>query len=339
MSLKNHRNPWQSIRRWLPGMVVSAVALWLVLRLVSWQNVVDALSATNPVIMMVAILFWTFGMILRAFGWRTLLQNRVPFKRVLILLFEGYFLNNVFPLRVGEIGRAVLLGRDSRLGFFQVFSTIVVERAYDLAIASALVLSTLPLALKMNWARPLAVAILILVIAGLVSLYLMGRHRERLNIFLQSWGEHWPVLNRWILPKLGELFDGFGVISRPRFFLASFGLILASWTMAIIQDYLLLKNFIPEASWWWVFFVLGVTAIGAGLPSVAASIGVFEAAVVGALSILGVDPGRALAFALVLHVINFILTSIFGAIGLIMEGENLSNLYSDLAARRKTSHE
>ena len=74
-------------------------------------------------------------------------------------LNEGYFFNNILPFRMGELARAFLMGRRSRLGMFYVLSTIVVERSYDLVIAASLLLLTLPLALKLEWARPIAIAI------------------------------------------------------------------------------------------------------------------------------------------------------------------------------------
>ena len=69
--------------------------------------------------------------------------------------------------------------------------------------------------------------------------------------------------------------------------------------------------------------------MGVALPSAPAALGVFEASIVGALSILGVSAG-ALGFALLMHLFQFVITAILGIIGLIQEGRSISSLLSDV---------
>jgi hypothetical protein len=59
-------------------------------------------------------------------------------------------------------------------------------------------------------------------------------------------------------------------------------------------------------------------------------LGVYEAAMVGALSILGYPAGMALAVALVAHLIHIGFTAIVGGIGLVREGETITGLYNRL---------
>ncbi len=129
------------------------------------------------------------------------------------------------------------------------------------------------------------------------------------------------------------MLDGFSVLNRPSFLIFSLGLMLISWSLALLEDYVLLRNVVPDAPVWWVGFVLGAAAIGAGLPSVAAAIGVFEAAVVGTLFLVGVNSSRALAFALVVHALQFTLSTSIGVVGLVLEGENLASLYAKITSR------
>ncbi|HEX7434754.1 MAG TPA: lysylphosphatidylglycerol synthase transmembrane domain-containing protein, partial [Anaerolineaceae bacterium] len=141
------QTPWNNMKRWLPGVLISAFVFWLILRNISWPKVGAALALISPAAIAVVIVLYFISLAARVLCWQTLLQRKVPFKRTFFVMGEGYLLNNVFPLRVGELGRAVLLSRDKGLGFFQVLSTIVVERAYDMAIAASLLLGTLPFVL------------------------------------------------------------------------------------------------------------------------------------------------------------------------------------------------
>ena len=313
MSTRTFSSVWQGVRQWLPGLLISGIALWLVLRTVAWKDVGDALGTMSLGSLVLAVLIYLVSMLARAVCWHTLLQRKVPFKRAFFVMNEGYLLNNIFPLRLGEVGRAVLLGNSSPIGILPVFSTIIVERSYDLVIASSLLLSTLPLVLTMAWERPVALSILGIVILGLGAVVVMAH----------------------FLPKFDSVLDGFSVLNRPVFLVTSLGLMLASWGLAILQELVLLRNVVPTAPVWWVGFVLGAAAIGAGLPSVAGAIGVFEAAVVGSLALVGVPPGKALAFAFVVHGLQFTISTLMGAIGLSLEGENLISLYSKLTSRKK----
>jgi uncharacterized protein (TIRG00374 family) len=334
MSESHKGSWWRSLWRWLPGILISALALWLVLRTVTWKDVGKAWAAINPGTLVLVLVFYIIAMFARALCWRIILQGRVSWLRAFFVMNEGYLLNNVFPLRVGEIGRGVILGRSSGLGFFQVLSTIIVERAYDLAIAATLLLSTLPFVLAMAWARSMAWAILSLVVVGLVSLYMMARYREPLMKWAARKGNRFSFVERWLLPKVSAVLEGFAVLTKPGLFILSFAMMVLSWGLAILEEYLILRNLVPDAAFWWLAFVLGVSALGAAVPSVAGAIGVYEAAVVGALSLVGVEPATGLAFAIVIHVIQFGCSSLFGIIGLVQEGESLSSLYQGLAAKK-----
>ncbi len=72
---------------------------------------------------------------------------------------EGYLLNNFLPFRLGEIGRAFLMGRKSKLGFMEVLPTIVIERILDFAFAAAVLLSAIPFVVGATEAARVAVII------------------------------------------------------------------------------------------------------------------------------------------------------------------------------------
>ncbi len=163
---------WRNARRWLPGAIISLIALVTVFRLASWNDLKLAFTTIQPLYLLVAVVISVVSLGTRALAWRVLLKYRATFKQSFFIICEGYFLNYILPLRAGEIGRAVFMGETSGLGPFHVLSTIVIERAFDLAMASGLLLATLPLVLGVSWARPVAILTMLLVIGGLLCLYL-----------------------------------------------------------------------------------------------------------------------------------------------------------------------
>ena len=217
MKSSNNSSLWLNLRKWLPGLLISGVALWLVLRTISWQDVGTALATMSVVTLLLAILVYIISMLARAICWQTLLQRKVPFKRAFFVLNEGYMLNNIFPFRLGEIGRAVIMGNSSAVGMLPVFSTIIVERSYDLAIAATLLLSTLSLALAMDWARPIALLILALVIVGLITLFVLARFKTQVIGRLEVLPIHWSFYRNWFLKKIGAVLEGFTILNSASF--------------------------------------------------------------------------------------------------------------------------
>ncbi len=326
---------WNNLKRWLPGLVISAVLLWLILRNINWPKVGQAFSLISPMAIVLVILIYYISLSARVFCWYTLLQWKASFKRVFLVMGEGYLLNNILPLRLGEVGRAVLLGKDEGMSIFKVLPTIVVERAYDVALAAILLLTTLPLVLKMNSSRPLAITMLVLVVAGLFSLYWMARYRERVEAYAVKLGARWGFFTKWILPQVEAVLDGFAVLTRPQYFTLSLGMMIVSWGLALVQDYIILRSLDPQAPFWWIGFVLSAGALGAAVPSAPAALGVFEAAAVGALLLVGMDYEKAFTFAICAHLTSIIFSNIVGVVGLIREGESLTTLYQSLSSRKK----
>ena len=326
---------WNNIKRWLPGLLISAVLLWLILRNITWSKVGEALSLISPGTIILVILLYYVSLSARVLCWHTLLQRKAPFKRVFLVMGEGYLLNNILPLRLGEVGRAVLLGKDKGMAIFKVLPTIVVERAYDLAVAATLLLTTLPLVLKMESSRPLAIGMLTLIVLGLIGLYWMARYRDRVESFAARIGARWGFFTKWILPQVEAVLDGFAVLTRPQYFILSLTMMVVSWGLALVQDYLILHSLVPTAPIWWIGFVLSAGALGAAVPSAPAAIGVFEAAAVGALALVGMDANIAFTFAICVHLTSIIFSSVVGVVGLVLEGESLTTLYQGLSSRKK----
>lgn len=328
-----NRVNWKSLSRWLPGVLISIVALFVVLRLVKWQDLGPALASIRPIYIFAAIGFTLLFLLIRALAWRAILAGKPSLSQTFWVYNEGYLLNNILPFRAGELGRAVLLGQMTGLGTMNVLSSIVIERAFDLAIAAGLLLSTLPLALEMAWARPVALITLGVVLAGLMVLFLISRNVEWVSSKVDEWGGRWKFARKTIIPQIHNLIRGLAILTNPRQFLTGLGLILLAWLVAITQYFTIMLAIAPNAHYWWGIFTDAVLALGIAIPSAPAALGTFEAAIVGALTILGINETLGLAYAITLHFIQFVVTGVLGMIGLLRQGRSLGALFKDLRNR------
>jgi glycosyltransferase 2 family protein len=322
-------SPLRDARRWLPGVLISLIAIAVLFYLVDWRAVVLAFTTLNWRVVPFFIALYFASTSSRAMASRTLLENRPTFSQSYIAMMQGYLLNNLLPLRLGELGRAFLLGRKINVSMFHVLSTIIIERVIDLAMAAALTIFVLTRVVAMDWVKPVAYTTLTLVILGLFSLAVMARLRTTLKQWMERLAGRVSLVKRYLLPML----DGLSALTSLRGTALTFGWMGLSWLFGVTNYWSLLRGFVPDAPFWWGMFVIGIASFGVALPSAPAALGVFEGAVVGALVLLGVPPATALAYAITLHFFHIIISGSIGFYGFARDGESLMGMYGKLANR------
>ncbi len=339
MKLAEPTSLWRNARRWLPGVIISIVALFLVFRVATFQDLARAMAAIQPLNLIAAVALSAFSLLVRGAAWKTLLGGKPKVVDSFFIINEGYLLNNLFPLRAGEIGRALFMGKSIGVSPFHVLSSIVIERAFDLIVAATMLLSTLPLALNAEWARPASTITLGLMVLLLAALYLMARFNDKVHAIAMKIGGRWALFNRLVIPQIDSLLDGLSALTNLRQFLLSVFLIGLTWVFWLGVYYVMLVPIAPQAPFWWAIFADAILALGVAIPSAPAGLGVYEGAMVIALTILGIAQPVALAYALIMHFIQLILTGIFGFWGLMRGRQSLSHLFSDIQLKQPSRTE
>ena len=135
---------FKDLRRILPGILISLALLVLVFWTADLDALRNVLLRADYRYLIPALLCFLGLLMARAMAWRTLLEEKATFRQSFFALTEGYFINNIFPFRLGDVARAFLLSRTTNLRFWQIIPTIVIERALDLLIVVCIFLGTLP---------------------------------------------------------------------------------------------------------------------------------------------------------------------------------------------------
>lgn len=323
--------------QWLIGILLTGLAFFILTKVIDFNEFVVVFRSFPLKTLLIVWAIYLVSMVIRAWGWQNLLQRRVGLWRAVLLMNEGYFLNNILPFRLGEFGRAYLAGKHGKAGTFSAFSTVVVERAYDLMFASFLLLSSLPFALEMQWARNAAVILFAMIVAGLVSFYFAARSREKILQKLERFAEKANFIRRWILPTIRGMLDGFAVLTRLDYFVFSLLGIGFSWFLAIFRDFFVLRALNPDVPFWVSLLAISSSNLGGALPSMAASLGTFEGAATGALSLIGLKPEVGLVYALVIHIVHLVSTTIIGGAGISQEGKTIQQLIVELRTTQRSS--
>ena len=314
-------------RKVVPGLVVSVVSLAIVLYFVDLDELREALLLADYRFIAAGFLITFSWLAVRGKVWQTLLPGRLPYKTVFMTLSEGYLLNNILPLRLGEVGRAFLLSRKTPLAFWQIFSSILIERALDMAFATALLMSTLAFVVGGDWARQAAIGVGIVVVIGLAGLYLIAHNQEWAMRVFASFSARWPFLKRVGGSALPAFISGLGVLTDGKRFLLAVSWMVLNWSLGILQYFVYLLAFFPQARLLWAGFSLGAASLGIAAPSSPGAVGVLELTLVAALSLFNLNPSFAFAFAVTAHFMNYLIIGVLGAYALSKDNETLLGLY------------
>ena len=333
MKEQGQRKTLVKLLRWFISLLISALAIWLVLRQVELSQFVDNLSKISLGTFFLASLVFLLSYLFRVYCWLVLLKKKTTYKNAFFAMGVGYLLNNVLPFRLGEFGRAILLGNKTELSTLEVLSSVLVERIFDIFLAAIFMLSMLPRIVDTEFDQGFVFIMVALSLGVLVILFLAARFRGAINQWLLARGERSPFIKNRVAPRGMQILDGLSILTNPKYFALAFGSLTISWLIAFGQNLISFRSLSPQAPFWWMIFTLSAGAFGNALPSAPAGIGVFEGVMVAAFAVLGVDPEIAFTQAVVVHFISFFYTSIFGLIGLHLQGEAFVSLYDKVMNR------
>lgn len=309
-------------------LLVSAVAIWLVLRQLDFQALGEAFRQVSPVSFVLIVLCFSIGALLRGLVCWILLGGKLGYSTVFWAMNLGYLLNTIIPLRLGEFGRAAFLTDQSKhkVSYLEALASIVAERLLDLLVGFSFLLFCLLFLIENTTLNRIAGIGIVVLVFSIVLIFYMSRNRETVGLWLSKRFNKSDFIKGKILPRIDQLLNGFQYFTKPgRFFLA-FGILAISWAFSMLE-YMILQNIIlAESVWWWPMLVNTASAFINALPSAPGGLGVFEAGTVGAYALVGVDKAPALAIALVVHIVQIVIPAILGLIALTLSGHSLGSL-------------
>lgn len=309
-------------------LLISALAIWWVVRKLDFAELWATLRNMHLAGLLLNLLVYMAGLVFRALSFSTILGAKFSHMESFHGMNAGYFLNNILPFRLGEFGRAALMVAHSKkkASFMEVFAGIVTERTLDVVIGLVLFIGGLIL-IKSTLVPVWTLVLALVLILGMVVLPALGaKYKEKVMTFLWTRYQDRKIVREKLLPWLGNFLKGFEVFLQPKRITLAIVVLFISWLFAILQVYLLQKQLMTGAVWWWPFVVVPTSTFIMALPSMPGGIGVYEVGFERAYAMLGAPMSAAVAIALVMHVFQLIVPSILGVIGVYALGENIGSL-------------
>jgi len=336
------------------GIGLSAIALFFAFRNVPFVQLVDYMSSINYFWIIPSILVVLIAFILRALRWQLILKSvqEVSYWRAYHPMMIGFMMNCIFPGRVGEVARPVILKKNDHVPVSSGLATVAVERVFDvgiLVILFAVMMMTVQVDPNFDMAfgkyhlnkemlmtvRGGMVKLIIVLIAGIVMVStekvrtMMGRLIIKMPgfLFFVSESSKGKIKEKVCIPliKIVEDFaSGFSLIKYPKEMFICVGLSFAIWGLSAFSYYILaIGSPGIDLSFMEIVSVMIIVCFFIAIPSVPGFWGIWEAGGVFALSLYGIPVKEAAGFTLANHVIQIFPVIIMGFVSALMTGVNI----------------
>ena len=307
------------------GIALSVALLVWAFHDVDLGEVVGRIGDANPWLLVATAIGSTIIFVVRARKWQTILEpvaGVLPLGMLWRATAIGMMVNNVVPMRAGELARAYALTREtSRIGFAGSFASIAVDRIVDsvailVLMAAAILSPAFPADAEIAGRSISSYAIGFTVIAAAASVFLY------LIVFLPGRvvGMYGAVARR-LAPRLEQrgssilrsFAAGLGVLRHPRLFGSVFAWTIVHWLLNGLAFWLGFRALGVDAPYSAALMLQGIIAIGVAVPSAPGFFGVFEGFAIVGLALYGIDRTTAVTWAIAYHFVSFIPITLIGA--------------------------
>lgn len=297
------------------GALVSAFALWLIARTVNFNQMWEALTASHVPFFIAAFFAQLVATLLGLKRWQILLLPYLTrFWNLTQIFFIAHLLNTLLPAKLGTVARVALAAESEKLNGGFVLGSVAFEKVLDTLVMLLLLLALAPFVPLPAWVRDSLIVSVLFVIGALLVLASARRVREPLlnwiarveTRLLGQESQRVSAFTQGILESIGNL-------TRRREAVSVLFWTVCMWLTGALVNQLLFAALDLNVSWSATWFVMVALQLGTRIPALPANLGVFHYVVILALAVYGVNENAALAFAILLHLVVFILPAFIGA--------------------------
>ncbi len=317
--------PVQTARRapWLvraAGVGMLAIAGWWVVRDVDWAGLAGSVAEVSPLWIAVAAVVNLLAVYAMAARWRALLTPLAPLvtqAQAFKALLMGFAVSTIVPARAGELARAEWLARRSGLPRATVLGSIVVDQLVN-AVGLFVGVAALPFVLDLpGWLHSgLWLAVLVFAVVSTLVVAFQPRAGQPTLAGAQPQGRKGAVAGFLARARLG-----LAAVRDRRALARSVGASLLAWLVEVHVILFTLHAFGLHMPFGLSLLVLMAVNLALVVPfAPPGNLGTLEVGAMLALMQYGVPKEKALAFALVYHLLQVVP---IGIAGLSLAGHSL----------------
>lgn len=335
-------NDFKKSRKWFPvftGIVVTLLCVWLAFRKVEYAELTRTIFNGNYMWLIPAIIAQILAIIIRSQRWVILLDENASLETSFWSQGIGYLFTNLFPFRLGEVVRVLVMSERSKMPVAQVAGTVIVERLLDVGTMILALLLVLP------WMQVQSAIVRsgeffgALVLLGILVIILLARFKEASFVLVDRVCAVFSFLPKTMIhARWAELIEGLTPLLHGFIALKVVALSILSWLFSGAVFFYTIQTFQPTGRFVEAVFMMVSISFAVIVPSSPGFIGVFQFIGQQALVIpfgLKYSVSSALAIALVAHLVFYVLSTLLGIIGIWRIGLSFAGLMR-WAARKNT---
>ena len=322
----------QNYKRWLIwlGLIISAVFLYLAFREINYESLWATLLEIRLWWLIPGLAVYFVGVLVRTWRWQYLLKplKIVSIKTLFPIINIGYMGNNVFPLRMGEVLRSVVLKRREDVSISGSLATIVVERIFDAVVIVGFVLlnlgqlAGLPGATTFSQLGGLATWAVVIFLAGLTVFIIVAMFPKPAMRLIHG------VINRIVPERFREpvtdiadrFLDGLMSLRSPKDALMIFLTSILIWMLETGLYWSVDRALGLGLSFGQLMLLNGVVNLVLLIPAAPGGLGTFDAAGRAMLQAYAIPAEPALGYTLVLRIALWVPITVLGAVYFVREG-------------------
>ncbi len=319
-------------------MGLSAVFLYIAFYNEDFNRILTILSNASVFWIVILVITMIISHYIRAVRWKVILHSVKPDVSIWNLfgaLMVGYGVSCVIP-RVGEVSRAVLIGKWEKLSRSSMFGTVILERVIDViflgltVIVSVLIWSE-DLYVSFPWLKTALYLTVFLMAFVVLFIYLLVKFRDKFyGLIIKILGR----ISGNMAHKAAYVFDmltqGFGSLRGLKNYVLTIILSIVIMMIyalnAYVGFYILGMQNIRHVTYAMAWVLMSISAIGVVIPTPGA-IGSYEALSKAALVLLfGFGESISLAYAIITHLVSYFLFIFSGLLSFFLLNRYHDNL-------------
>jgi uncharacterized protein (TIRG00374 family) len=315
------------MKRWYfwVGFLISVLFLFIALRGLQITAVWEGIKSADFIWLLPGIIIYFFAVLMRAFRWHLFLRpiKTIPINEIFPIVTIGYMGNNIYPARVGEILRAVVLKHRHKVPISASLATIIIERVIDSVIMLGFIIlnlseiTTLPGAGEFTktihtvtlWGSVIFISTLFIF---LLAAFFPERTKKILFLMIGK-----AVPKKWLgkTQSISQRFiKGLRSLSSPIDVIIIFSVSIVIWLLETGFYWFIMRAFPFRVSFLTLMLMNGVLNLFTVIPSTPGYIGTFDAPGITILTAFGVNPEISASYTLLLHAALWLPITIVGGL-------------------------
>ncbi|MGA1868184.1 MAG: lysylphosphatidylglycerol synthase transmembrane domain-containing protein [bacterium] len=341
----------KKIIRIIIGIAIGAFLLWILFRKTDWHIVYYSIySASIGWLILGQICAWA-GYFTRIQRWTYVVRasDTASFRSMLSATQIGFLMNFIIPMRIGEVTRAYVLSRLTKISFSKSFAMVGLDRVNDIIALLFIVIiavfsfpvgkdiEILPhtfnninkIVISSDFIRALAISIsLLLSIIVIILVLLYVKQSLILRIVDMSLGR----LSKYFAKLLQNLFldfaAGMHIFRSGKEIAKSTIFSIFTWMLGVLSIAAMIKAFNINYPWFMPFLMLAMIAASISVPVTPGTVGQYHIPIIACLIFINpsIGPDKAKAVAIVIHILHLVPITVLGIFCLFREKLRFSDL-------------